>query len=342
MGIVERLDRYQRRHRRLALPLGVIYKFVDDQGNYLAALVTYYAIVSIFPLLLLSSTILNFVLAGNPRLQHRVLASALGQFPVVGDTLSSPHGVSGNGLGLAVGVLGTLYGALGVAQALQHAMNVMWRVPRNRRPNPVAARVRSLLLVCVIGLSVLLTTGLSAAVGADSVFGVPVGPWSTVFVVLASLLVNTAVFTLGFHVATARDISWRDTVPGAIGAAVVWQGLQYAGTAYVGHVVRHATATNSVFALVLGLIAWVYLEAVVVVLAVEFNTVWSMHLYPRALLTPFTDDVELTTADEHAYGDQARAQRAKEFEHIGVAFHRQSRRSRRQTPGDDERPATDQ
>jgi uncharacterized BrkB/YihY/UPF0761 family membrane protein len=111
-------------------------------------------------------------------------------------------------------------------------------------------------------------------------------------------------------------------LPGAVAAAVAWQLLQWFGTAYVGHVVKHASVSNSMFALVLGLIAWIYLEATVVILAVEYNSVKAMRLYPRSLLTPFTDNVELTRADEAAYRDVAEAQRMKGFEQIDVDFTR--------------------
>jgi YihY family inner membrane protein len=312
MTLVERVDRYQQRHRRAGLPIAVIYKFVDDQGTYLAALIAYYGVLSLFPLLLMLSTILNFTLEGDPTLQHEVLHSALGQFPVVGDQLSDPRGVSGSGLALVIGILGTLYGGLGVAQAMQNAMNTVWRVPRNERPNPLASRLRSLLLLIVMGLSVIGTTALSAL----SSGGVAVH----VLIFVSSLVVNIGLFTLGFRIATAREMPWRWTVRGAVAAATAWQLLQLIGTAYVSSVVDHAGATNQVFALVLGLIAWIYLEALVVVLAVEFNAVRELRLYPRALLTPFTDNVELTRADERAYAGQAEAQRAKGFEDITVTF----------------------
>src|SRR5690242_1521701 len=127
MSVVERVDRFQRSHPRAGLPIAIVYKFVDDQGNYLAALVTYYGFIAIVPLLLLSSTILSFVLQGDPALQKQLLDSAVGQFPVVGAQLAQPHAVSGSGLGLVVGVLGTIYGGMGVAQAAQNAMNTIWR-----------------------------------------------------------------------------------------------------------------------------------------------------------------------------------------------------------------------
>jgi YihY family inner membrane protein len=320
MKPAERLDAFQRRHPRVALPLAVFYKYNDDQGGYLAALITYYGFLSLFPLLLLLSTILNFVLAGDPSLQHRVLNSALGQFPIVGDQLSGGRHVSGSGIGLAVGILGTLYGGLGVAQAAQYAMNTIWHVPRNKRPNPLKARGRSLLLLLVVGLAILGTTVLSALGTSAGAYGASLDAGIQVLLVLAAVVVNVGVFTLAFRVATGRDISLRETLPGAVFAAIAWQLLQWFGTAYVGHVVKHASVTNSVFALVLGLIAWIYLESVIVVMAAEYNSVKALRLYPRALLAPFTDSAPLTSADETAYAEQAKTQRAKGFEEINVEF----------------------
>jgi YihY family inner membrane protein len=318
--LAERLDAFQRRHPRVAVPLAVVYKYNDDQGGYLAALVTYYGFLSLFPLLLLLSTVLNFVLAGDPSLQHRILHSALGQFPIVGDQLASGRHITGSGIGLAVGILGTLYGGLGVAQAAQYAMNTIWHVPRNERPNPFKARARSILLLLVVGVSILGTTVLSALGTSAGAYGASIDNGIQVLLVIAAFVVNVAVFTMAFRLATARSVTIRQTLPGAMFAAIAWQLLQWFGTAYVGHVVKNASVTNSVFALVLGLIAWIYLESVVVMFAAEYNAVKAMRLYPRSLLSPFTDDVELTAADESAYTDQAKAQRAKGFEEINVEF----------------------
>jgi membrane protein len=129
-------------------------------------------------------------------------------------------------------------------------------------------------------------------------------------------------FVFAFRVATTRPVTTREVLPGALGAAAGWQLLQTFGVTYVTHVVRNAHATNSVFALVLGLVAFLYLAAVVILICVEINVVRVEHLYPRALLTPFTDNVELTEGDEDAYTGQAEAQRAKGFEKIDVTFER--------------------
>ena len=115
--------------------IAVIYKYVDDQGSYLAALITYYAFVSLFPALLLLTTVLGVVLVGHPEMQEQIVQSAVAQFPVIGDQLGQPQGLSGGAFGVVVGIAGALYGGLGVGQAVQNAMDTLWAVPRNDRPD---------------------------------------------------------------------------------------------------------------------------------------------------------------------------------------------------------------
>ncbi len=320
LSTTERIDSFQQRHRWAGFPLAVVYKFTDDQGNYLAVLITYYAFLALFPLLLLASSILGFVLQGNEALQQQILDSALRQFPIIGDQLGRPEGLTGSATAVIIGIVGSLYGALGVAQATQNAMNIAWAVPRNRRPNPIAGRVRSLVLLGTAGLAIIGTTLLSSLGGSADAFGAEIGASVRLLVSLLSVVLNAAVFVLLFLLATTHRHSFRQAAPGALSAAVMWQLLQLIGAVYVGHVVREANATNGVFALVLGLIAWIYLGAMTVVLGVQINVVRDRHLYPRALLTPFTDDVDLTRADQRAYSDYAQAQRTKEFENVDVTF----------------------
>ncbi len=320
-----RLDAFQQRHHAAAFPLAVIYKFFDDHGTYLAAIITYYAFVSLFPLLFLLTAILGVVLHGNEHLQQQILHSTLSRFPVIGTQLGDPKGLTGNTAGITFSIIVSIYGALGVAQAAQHAMNVAWAVPRNERPNPLKARARSLLLILTAGLGIIATTGLSALSSSAKEFGAQIGGGLQTLVTIAAIVINAGIFLLAFRVACARDVSFRDIAPGALLASVLWQGLQLGGTAYVGHVVKNASATNGVFALVLGLLAWMYLAAFLVVICIELNVVRAQRLYPRALLTPFTDDVDLTPADERAYAAQASAQRAKGFERVHVSFRRRRR-----------------
>ena len=317
MSLTDRLDRWQRRFPRVAFPLAVFYKFFDDMGNYLAALLTYYAFVSLLPLLLLASTLLSVLLVGHPAWQEYLLTSALAEFPVVGKQLAAPAALGGGVTGVVIGTLGALYGALGVAQALQHASNTVWHVPRNSRPNPFLARARSLMLIGSVGLGLLVIVLGSAAMTA--VFSNQLTGRVATFVV--STLMLSAVFLVAFRLAPMRKVATRDLLPGALLAGVLFQALQSFGYTFVARVIRNASETNAVFALVLGLLAYLYVASMIVVLAMELNVVRRDKLYPRALLTPFTDNVDLTEADQSTYASQAKAQRLKGFETISVEFH---------------------
>lgn len=320
VSMIDKIDAFQQRHAVLGFPIAVIYKYGDDQGGYLAALIAYYGLLSLFPLLLLLSTVLGIVLANDPGLQQQVLDSTLSQFPVIGEDLASPKEIGGGTIGLVVGILGSLYGGLGVAQALQNAMNVAWAVPRNQRPNPIKGRGISVLLLGTAGLAILATTVLTAvANGAGGLLG-DLGGGFHLGVIVATVALNACVFALAFRLATARDVRWRDVAPGAITGAVLWQIIQEFGASYIQHITDSSSTTNGVFGLFLGLIAFLYLASVVVVLCGEINVVAAATLYPRALLTPFTDDVDLTDGDRSAYTGQAEAQRAKGFQEVDVTF----------------------
>jgi uncharacterized BrkB/YihY/UPF0761 family membrane protein len=176
VGLVRRIDDYQQQHTWLGFPIAVVYKFADDQGSYLAALIAYYAFLSLFPLLLLLVTVLGYVLHGNPGLQRDLVGSALSEFPIIGTQIANNvTSLHGSGLGLAVGIIGTVYGGLGVAQAGQNAFNEVWSVPRNERPNPFRSRLRSLLLLVVLGAGALATTTLSALGASSRSFGADLG-----------------------------------------------------------------------------------------------------------------------------------------------------------------------
>ncbi len=321
-GIADAIDGVQRRFPAVGLPLAVVYKFFDDQGNYLAAIITYYAFVAIFPLLLLATSILGFVLQGNPELQKSVLESALVQFPVIGDELGRPGGLSGSTGAVIAGALVALYGSMGLGSAIQNAMNIAWSVPRNSRPNPFLLRLKSLMLLLAAGISVLAVTALSVAGRNTDVFGEDLSTPVKWLVSVANVALVALLLTVLFRLATARGHTWWHAAPGGIFVAVLWLALQVVSTEYVKRVLSETSSMNQTFGLVLGLIGLIFLASVIAVLGIELNVVIARRLWPRALLTPFTDSVELTAADRKAYTSYASAQRHKGFEEVTVTFDR--------------------
>ena len=87
---VRRIDAWQQRHRSAAFAFGVIKKSGDDRAGSLAALIAYYGFLALFPLLLLLTTAVGFVLEHHPAAARSVLNSALADFPIIGDQLRNP------------------------------------------------------------------------------------------------------------------------------------------------------------------------------------------------------------------------------------------------------------
>ncbi|BAJ26799.1 MULTISPECIES: YihY/virulence factor BrkB family protein [Kitasatospora] len=314
-------DRAQQRHRGPAFVVGVVKKYGDDRGGLLAALITYYGFVSLVPLLLLLSTALGFVLHGHPEAQRAVLDSALADFPIIGDQLrGNVHSVRGSGLALVVGVAGLLYGALGIAQVLQHAMAEVWNVPGVRRPGYWSRLGRSLALFGVLGGGLLLSTAAAALVGAA--LG---GPAARVGGLLLSAVLNSLLFLACLRILTPKEVAARALLPGSLLAGPLFTVLQAFGAVLVAHQLRHATAVYGFFATVIGLLSWLYLAAQVTVYAAESNTVLARRLWPRSLLQP-----PLTGPDERVLADIARQEERRPEQRVDVGFE--------DPPPDGERP----
>jgi len=82
--LVRRADKYQQRHRALGFPFAVLQKFGNDEAGSKAALIAYYGLFAVFPLLMLFTTILGYVLHNNDPLRKDLVDGALGSFPIIG------------------------------------------------------------------------------------------------------------------------------------------------------------------------------------------------------------------------------------------------------------------
>jgi membrane protein len=276
-------DELQQRQAWLAFPVAVWKKFGDDQAGNLAALIAYSALVAIFPLLLVLVTVLDTVLKDHPGLKQTVL-NAVDKYPAIGLLDTSIGRLNQTGIALAVGLVGTFIGTLGVANSLQNALNSVWEIPFARRPGFPWSWLRSITLIVVVGTGFIATTILSGlAAGAGRVLP---GAGSSVLALVVSLVLNFGLFWLAFRLGTAKDITWRQLWLGAAISAVIWQILQAFGGYFLSHQIAHASPLYGTFAVVLGLIAWLYLQAQLTLYAVEINVVRAYRLWPRSLAPP--------------------------------------------------------
>src|SRR2546428_1384898 len=311
-GTLRRIDRFQQRKRWLAFPFAVFKKFGDDQAGNLAALIAYYGFFSMFPLLLTFVSVLGLVLRGHQGVQDSIVHSALRDFPVIGDQIArNVHSISGNGVALAVGIVGTLWAGMGVTQAAQNAMNHIWDVPRKDWPNFFKSRLRGLLMLAILGtltVGATFISGLSTSGGPAAVMAV--------FGIAGSLVLNLALFDVAYRVLTVRALRWSDVFPGAATAAVVWTAMQALGGYYVTHQLKNASNVYGTFALVIGLLVWLYLGAQVALLAAEINVVRLNGLWPRSIV----QKPPLAEADKRTMAREAKVEERITEEKVDASF----------------------
>jgi membrane protein len=304
--VAHSLDRLQQRTPWLSFPVAVWKKFGDDQAGNLAALIAFYAFAALFPLLLVLVTVLDIVLRDVPSLREDLLNTAYSHIPLIGPQLRNHlGGLHETGAALVFGLVLTFLGARGVAGAAQNALNTVWAVPFNRRPGFPWNQLRSIGLIAGVGLGELITlllSGLAAGTGETA---------AQAGAVAISLVLNIGLFWLGFRLGTAREITAGELFPGALLSATVWQVLQLTGTYFIRHQLAHSSALYGVFSLVLGLIAWLYLQAQVTMYAVEASVVHARKLWPRSLMPP-----PLTPSDRRAYKLYATAAQRRPDEEI--------------------------
>lgn len=276
---LRRFDDFQQRKPALALPLGVIKKFGDDEGGSMVSLIAYRAFFSLFPLLLLMTTLLGYVLAGNDELREEVVSGTLSQFPIIGNQLKGGT-LQGSGVALAVGIVGSILAGIGVVLETESTFNRCWGVPKAGERGFLGSRLRAIVLLVVLGgLAVVSTVVSGLAAGGADLFGAG----GEVAGLLIATVLNLFVFGAVFRLLTTATVATRALIPGVVVATVGWEALQVLGGWYISHEVKNASAVYGTFALVIGLLAWIHLGAMFVVLGAETNVVRTRKLWPRSI-----------------------------------------------------------
>ncbi|HSX36370.1 MAG TPA: YihY/virulence factor BrkB family protein [Patescibacteria group bacterium] len=287
---IKHIDRWQQKRRAISFIYALFKKYGDDSGGYQAALLTYYTFLSLFPLMLVLVTVLHIWFKNDPELQQQVSTSVAHFFPMLGNQLqSNVHSLKGAGVGLIVGAVITLYGARGAADAFRYTIDNMWQIPKNKR----AGFPRSLLhSVAILGAAF----GGFAATLAVSIFTSDLGhaTWVKIVANVVGFVTLTCVLGYAFRIATLRRLRLRYMLLGAVTAAALMQLLLSFGSIIVTHELHKLDTLYGTFALVLGMLFWIYLLAQVVLLSAEIDTVRHFGLWPRTLSGKLQTDADRT------------------------------------------------
>jgi membrane protein len=133
--------------------------------------------------------------------------------------------------------------------------------------------------------------------------------------IAGAFVLNFLVFWVAFKVLTVADVSWRQVFPGALVASVLWSTLQALGGYIIGHRLESASETYGFFAVVIGLLTWLFLGGQVTLIAAEVNVVRTKSLWPRSL-----DPDDLTEADRRTLRELAEVEERREEQEVQVTF----------------------
>jgi membrane protein len=277
--ILRRVDNWQQRHRWTAVTYAVIKKYGDDSAGQQAALLTYYGFLALFPLLLVLSTLTSLLATSHPALQHDIVDATTRYFPVLGAQLSNHiNTLHKNGLAMVVGLVFTLYGARGVADAFRRGVQHIWRVPESERLTFPKTVPHNFMIIAVGGLGFILAsicTGLAASAGHGALF--------RLLPIVVNLFILFWLFTFLLNASLPRRVPFKDIKPGALSAAIGLVVLQTLGGYLLRHELKSLDALYSYFALALGLLFWIYLQAQIIYYSVTLAAVWAQRLGPRSL-----------------------------------------------------------
>jgi membrane protein len=255
--------------------------FYDDQMTHHAAALTYYALMSLFPTVLLGLSLLG-LLGQYPETYDAIMGYAREVAP---DSVVTPldrsleqalQNKSTAATALAISVAVALYGTTGVLEAARRALNVVFEVESGR--SFVRRKLIDVASTAVL-LALALVTGILVFVGggfADDLLGF-IGLGATAADVWniarwpAALLVAMLVFSFIYFITPdVQQRSWRWVTPGAVIGVVLWLLASWGFSTYISRV-ADVGAIYGAFAGAIVLVAWIWLSNVALLFGAELN-----------------------------------------------------------------------
>lgn len=241
-------------------------RYTAPQGDLLAAGVTYFAFLGLFPMLLLAVSLFGLVLSGHTHLEEQLIEA-------IQDTIPGPTGdqvvtqlkqaVEIAGVAGLVGLAGALYAGLRTVGKLRIGMQCLWKgqadPPRFLRDN--LADLASLAVLGVLGLAGLVLTGavsqelsrVQALLGLPDIAADGVVAW--VLGIAVATAGDIVVFLWLLRMVSSVPYGLRELLPGAVFGAVGFEVLKLLGGWYLSLISNSLTA--AAFGGAIGILVWI-------------------------------------------------------------------------------------
>lgn len=262
----------------------------EDKLSRVAAALAYYTIFALPPLLVIAIAVAGFAI-GRQNVQQRVIAQVQGIIGQAGAQAVAAmiQGAQNSSSGVLATVLSAvllLFSATGVFVQLQGAFNTVWDIPPNKQGgilHTVFTRLEAVTMVIGVGLLLLISMLISAALSAVAVFAahyLPASNWVMQVVdYLVSFVIIALLFALVFRTFPDTDVQWQDVWLGAAITAVLFILGQLGIGLYLGR--SAVTSTYGAAGSLAVILLWVYYSAQIVLLGAEFTQVYAKHFGSR-------------------------------------------------------------
>ena len=219
------------------------------------------------------TTILGYVLENHKSFRKDIVDSVFSQIPFIGEQIEKdPSEIHGSLPILVLGLATTLWAGTRAFVAAQNGINDIWEIPEEQRPNFAKTRVRALLAIAVVGVSQLASATVTGVVAISGM------SWlNRILLILAAIAINITVLLAAYRVLTARPLTLRQLLPGAVVAGVGFSILQLIGTTIVQRAIRSATPVYGDFATVIALLSWLSLHGLIALVGAEANAALDRH-----------------------------------------------------------------
>jgi membrane protein len=274
-GLGRRLDAWSMGHRLTRVSRRAVSGFLQHEALQYAGSMAYFAVLSMFQLLILGIVIGSYLL-GEGEARDFVIEQVQAGTPIDPETVEGviDSAIASRGTMTIIGFAFLLWSALGVFSALSSGIS---RVFENAPPRPfLKDKLVGLLLMGLTGLLAIgslvigLVTGALQQAASDLVADLPGGATAVWLIgLLAPLILIFLAFWVIYRVVPNRPVTWAEVLPGAVVAALLWTILRFGFTWYATSIADYESAFGPL-ATGITLLVFLYFASVIVLLGAEF------------------------------------------------------------------------
>lgn len=253
-------------------------EFKKDDVPLLAAAQSYYYLLSIFPMMILILTILPLLNIDSQAIVTLVQNTAPSSMTsVLEENILSIVETPRGGL-FTIGLIGALWSASNGINAFINASNTAYDIEETRSFIKVRGISIALTFGMIIALAVALILPIFGNLIIDFISSVVSLPPQTelLFQILrwvVALAVMSAILLVLYRFAPNKKLKWKEILPGAITAAVLWQLISLAFSFYVSNFGNYSATYGSLGGIII-LMLWFFLTGMILMIGAELNVIY--------------------------------------------------------------------